>query len=130
MCTIYPCSLAYIKYFVPLIPHHYTAPPSPLIITSLFSVSVHLLLCYIPICYTFQVPHLSDIIQYLSFSAGLLSLRIMPPSPPVLCKWQILFFLWLSSILFSTCVCVCVYHIFSSIHLLIVKLLPYIGNCK
>ena len=48
-----PCSLAYIKYFVPLIPHHYTAPPSPLIATSLFSVSVCLLLCYIPICYTF-----------------------------------------------------------------------------
>ena len=59
-------------------------PPSPLVATSLFSVSVSLLLlCYIYyLVVFFQIPYISGIIQYLLLS-DLFHLQC-PPSPSML----------------------------------------------
>ena len=58
----------------------YCTPISPLETTSLFSVSLslHLFLLYSLVYCIFQIPHVSDIIQYLSFSVWLISLSIIP----------------------------------------------------
>ena len=54
---------------------------------------------YSPVCCIFYIPHISDIIQCLSFSVWLTSLSIMlSKSIHVAANGKIPFFLWLSSI--------------------------------
>ena len=64
----------------------------------------------------FQIPHISDIIQYLSFSVWLISLRIMPSQPSMLSQVAgFPSFLWMNNsslnmcVYVYVCVCVCVY---------------------
>ena len=63
-----------------LIPSPYLAPSpslSPLVTTSLSSISVNLFLFCIYIRFIFQIPPISDIIRYLSFSFWLISLSMI-----------------------------------------------------
>ena len=91
-------------------------PPylSPMVITNLFSVSISLLFFffYSLVCCIFKSPHISDIRQYLSFSAWFIPFSIMPSKSICCCKWQnfILFYGW---ILFHyVCVCMRIYQVF------------------
>ena len=74
------------------------------------SVSV---LLYILICFIFQIPHISDIIQYLSISAGLVSLSIiLYRSIHIAAEQNFIHFM--AQQYSIVCVCVCV-HIISSL---------------
>ena len=96
--------------------HHYrrdpltilhSPPPSPLITTNLFSI-------WVLVLFLFLESHTSDITQYVSFPAWLISLSIIPSgSIHVVANGKISFFfpfpfLWLSNSPPS----VCIYHIF------------------
>ena len=94
---------------IQLIPFiHFALPsaPSPLITTTLFSVSMHLFLFGF-FMFSFYIPHMSKIKRYLSFS-NLISLSINTLKVHVVTNGKISSFLWLSSILLCVCVCVCV----------------------
>ena len=96
----YPCNLFYTWWFLPLNLWPLMAP-LPLVTTSLFSMSMSLLFLVIftSLLYFFLIPHIIDIIQYLSLSFWLISLSIMPSkSIHVATDSKISFFLWLSSI--------------------------------
>ena len=83
----------------------------PVVTTSLLSISVSLF-CFVIYSFFFlYIPHVSDNIQYLSFSVWPFSLRITSPGPSMLLqKAKISFSLWLRNISLceSVCVCVCV----------------------
>ena len=81
----------------PTPPPVYTLHPTPQT-THLFSIPVSLLLfCYITSC-IFQIPHVSDIMQYLSLS-DLFHLAEYPLGPSMLLQMaEFHSFLWLSSI--------------------------------
>ena len=109
-CAIHPYGLFPVVrasyFFVPML-----SLPLLLGTTNLFSVSVSQL----PFCFIHQfvsfflIPHISDIIQYLSFSVWLISLNIMPSRSIHCCKWQnfVLFYGWV--IFHCVFVCVCIY---------------------
>ena len=88
-------------------------PTSPLATTCLFSASVTLFLFYVCLltCVFFlKIQHISEIIQFLSFSVWLISLSIIPyRSIHVVRNGKISFFLWLSSIPFYIVVLILVF---------------------
>ena len=106
-------NLFYTQQFVSLNSLPHLAPPSPLsplITTNLFSISVSLFhfFLYLPVCFLFQVPHISDIIQYLSLSVLLISLSIIHSRCiHVVANGIILFFFM--AVIFH---CIYIYHIF------------------
>ena len=112
---------------------------SKLVITGLFSTSMSLfLLCYIH-SFIFCIPHMNDIIQYLSFFVWLISLSIIfSKSIHIASNGRISFFLCLSNILLCVYININIYiyiYIYTtsslSTHMLwILQLLPYLGNCK
>ena len=103
-CAIYPCSLFQTQQFVSLNPLSLFILPLPLtpwVTTNLF---LYLSVCFFSyyshqfVAY-FQIPHISDIIQYLSFSVWLISLNIKASrSIHVVANDKISSFLWLRSI--------------------------------
>jgi len=91
-----------------LIPDSQSFPParSPPWQQQVCSYCLWLCFCFVDnfICLIFQIPHVSDIIQYLSFSFWLTSLRmIIYRSILVAANGIISFFLWLSSISLYIC---------------------------
>ena len=124
--AIFPCAgqyilvayLFYTQQFVSLNSYSYHVPPSafsPLVTTSLFSISVILSLFFFCICLIFQIPQISDKMEYLFFSVQHIALSIiLSRSIYIVANGGISFFLWLSNISLymcvsmSICICVCI----------------------
>ena len=99
--AIFPCAVHYIlvaylfytrllvppsSLFIPVFP--LPPSPSPLVTTSLFSVSLFLFfVIFTNLSYFFQIPHPSNIIQYLSFSIWLISLSLIYPTNGLRSWW-------------------------------------------
>ena len=104
-CTIHPCS-----FFILYLPLHHppsTSPPHfllPKVNTGLFSISVSISFSNENslICVMFQIPHVSDKIQYLPFSIRhFIKCNILQVHSQY-CKWKnfILFYCWVMSYIY------------------------------
>ena len=94
-------------------PHFVPPNPLPLWTTHLFSVTIIFF-------FFFEIPYISEIIQYLSFSVCLISLHIMASRFIHITNGNISFlFFWQGQNNFPLCVCVCVcMYITSSVFIL------------
>ena len=91
-------------------------PTSPLATTCLFSVTTTLFVMLLQL-FCFQIPHISELLQYLSFSVWFISLSMIhSKSIHVVINGKISF-LWLSNIpVLCVCVCVCTHTYIFFIH--------------
>ena len=114
ICLLYDCKFAPLNSLHLFCPFLYSPPLQEL--SHLFPVSVSLF----QFCFAFQIPHVNEIMQYLSFSdkqkVRLISLSIIPSRfifciHPCYCKEQdFILFLCLSNIPFThMCIYVCMY---------------------
>ena len=130
LCNI-SLSLSYTQYSLYLLFPHPILCPQPLITIGLFSISVNLPFCYIHSLYFSDFTY--HIIQYLSFSAWLISLSILPSrSIHVTANTKLSLFLWLSSISLDVCTTSFLFsHLFYPLLCWwTLRLLPYFGCCK
>ena len=72
--VLYACSLM----TLPPSPTGLSPPTSPLVTVSLFFISMSVVIFCLRVCFVDLVPLIGEIIWYLSFTAWLISLSIMP----------------------------------------------------
>ena len=116
---------------------YFSHPPTPPLWQSpVCSLYVWLFLFYYVSSFVclFQIPHTSEIIQYLSFSVWLISVNKVPSrSIHVVANGKILFlFVPLCvGVCVCVCVCICIPHLlYPFIYWCALRLLPYLGYCK